>query len=80
MDKILKALLKLSERERQTAKELLLRVKQGDFSNLNLKKLKGFDNVFRARKGKIRIIYRQDDKGGIFILRLERRNDSTYNL
>lgn len=79
MDKITKALLKLSEPEKQAVKKLLIKLKSEDFSDLDLKKLKGFNDIYRVRKGKMRIIYRQDDSGAVFILKLERRNDNTYN-
>ncbi|MEK7652906.1 MAG: hypothetical protein AAB358_00260 [Patescibacteria group bacterium] len=79
MDKIAKALEKLSPREREQVRDLLMKIKKNDFIGLDLKKLKGYDDIFRVRKGKLRIIYRRDGKAGIFVLKIERRNDTTYN-
>jgi mRNA-degrading endonuclease RelE of RelBE toxin-antitoxin system len=78
MDKIQKALAKLSDSERLKIKIVLEKINSGIVIGLDLKKLKGRDDVYRVRIGKIRIIYRQvGDK--IFILAVERRNDNTYN-
>lgn len=77
MDKIAKALKKLSDSERAAVKIILLKLKSKELDNLDIKKLKGRDDIFRVRKGKIRIIYKiTSDK--IFILTIERRNDNTY--
>lgn len=78
MDKIRKAISKLSPEEQAIVKSLLNKILQADFKDLELKKLKGYDNLFRVRKGKIRIIFNQE-KDGIKILAVERRSDHTYN-
>lgn len=78
MDKIEKALQRLRPAERKKIKDILIRLKNHDFKNLDLKKLKGREDIFRIRQGKIRIIYRVDSKDNIFILALQRRNDATY--
>ena len=44
---------------------------------LDLKKLKGRNDIYRIRKGKIRIIYRVDNKQ-IYLLAIERRSENTY--
>lgn len=62
MDKIAKALGKLSEEERKQLKGLLLAIKVGNLKKLDLKKLKGRDNIFRVRKGKLRIIFLKNQK------------------
>ena len=79
MDKIEKALQKLRAEERKIVKEILDKLKNRQFKNLNLKKLKGRNDIFRVRKGKIRIIYRINHTDQISILAIERRNDPTYN-
>jgi mRNA-degrading endonuclease RelE of RelBE toxin-antitoxin system len=79
MDRIKKALNKLSAEEREKVEEILDKLISKQLAGLNLKKLKGRDDVYRVRSGQIRIIYRQlGDK--IFVLAIERRNDNTYNL
>ena len=79
MDKINKALQKLTVRERETMKEILVKLKGQQFRGLDMKKLKGRDDIFRVRKGKIRIIYRIDSDSQIFVLAIEKRSDTTYN-
>jgi len=77
MDKINKALRKLTERERITVKSILENIKKEKFKNLNIEKLKGHDDIFRVRKGKIRIIFRRT-KEIFLILSVERITDKTY--
>ena len=66
MDKVTKALKALNEYERKVAKLILEKIIRKDFSNLDIKKLKSREDIFRIRKGKIRIIYRIDKKGEVF--------------
>lgn len=80
MDKIAKALKKLSAKERELIKKILNRLENKQLENLDVKKFKGRNDIFRIRKGTARIIYRLGQKGEIFILAAERRSDTTYNL
>ena len=77
MDKIKKALHKLTPKEREWVKEILKQLNSRNIDNLDIKKLKGRNDIFRARKGDIRIIYRIIGKE-IFILAIERRTGKTY--
>lgn len=77
MDRIEKALNKLNETEKKKLKEILLQVARGDFHGLDLKKLRGRKDIFRVRKGSIRVMFRKTDDC-IRILRLERRGNKTY--
>ena len=77
MDKISKALKKLTEKERKVVKEILVGIEKGEFTGLNIKKLKGRKDIFRVRKGAIRIIFQKTDVG-VFILSIENRSDRTY--
>jgi len=79
MDKIQKALEKLIPKERKKVKEILGELKSQRLESLNIKKLKGREDIFRIRKGRIRIVYRTDQEGNIFILTIERRSDTTYS-
>ena len=67
----------LTEEERGSIQELLLQLSSGNTRGLDIKKLKGRNDIFRVRKGDIRIIYRKDALD-IFILSIERRNEGTY--
>ena len=80
MDKIKKALQKFTAKERQWIKDILRQLDSGQTANFNVKKLKGRDDIFRIRKGNIRIIYRLDKNGKIFILTIERRKENTYKI
>lgn len=79
MDKIAKALQRLRPAEKKKIKDILIKLKNHDWKNLDLKKLKGREDIFRVRQGKIRIIYRVDSRDNILILAVERRSDTTYD-
>lgn len=76
MDRISKFLRKLSSKERETVEQIISRVLAHNFSHLDVKKLKGEDNIFRIRKGNIRIKF-QKREDVIFILSIERRSNTT---
>ena len=80
MDRISKALKKLSAKERVGVKHVLILISARNFKELHIKKLRGRKDIFRARKGKIRIIYRVGRGGDIFILAIERRTEKTYRM
>ncbi len=79
MNKIQKALKKLTDSERTEIKNIIKALLSERFDGLNIKKLKGFDDIFRVRKNKIRIIYRVQNKT-IFIIKIDRRKENTYKL
>jgi mRNA-degrading endonuclease RelE of RelBE toxin-antitoxin system len=79
VDKIQKALDKLSVKERAAVKDILEKIENKNFDGLDLKKLKGRDDVYRVRKGGVRLIYRMGENKEIFVLEIGRRNDNTYN-
>ena len=78
MDKIAKALSRLTETEKNAVKNILKLLENNDFKNLNIKKLKGYADIFRIRKGKIRIIYRIMANQETRLLAIERRSENTY--
>ena len=75
MDKITKALNKLSEKERKKIKHILQKIDKGDFGGTDIKKLKGYSNIFRVRKGEFRIIFKRNN-GNIAILSIEKKYKS----
>ena len=79
MNRIQKFLSKLNKKERVVADELIARILSSELYDLNVKKLRGFSSLYRVRKGDLRIIFSQSDRG-VNILDVSRRNDSTYNL
>lgn len=77
-DRVEKELRKLSSLERKKLEEILSAIQGRKFGHLQIKKLKGHENIYRIRKGDMRIIFHKDEKN-IFILAVERRSDTTYN-
>ena len=78
MDRIAKALKRLTNHERDTVEKVLTQLKRGSFASLDVQKLKGHDEIFRIRKGDIRVIIRRADTGALFLLAVERRSEKTY--
>jgi len=78
MDRIVKFLNKLNQKERNIVKDILEKIKKGEITNLDIKKLKGESDCFRIRKGGIRIIYRIKEDGEVVLSSIERKNDNTY--
>ena len=77
MNKIQKFLLSLSKKERQQIDSILEKIESGKLDSLNYKKLTGFDNLYRVKKGSFRVIYFQEDDT-VNILDVRRRNEKTY--
>lgn len=77
MDAIEKALKKLSAKEREQVKAILTKLASHKTKELDIKKLQGRTDIFRVRKGDMRIIYRKE-KDAIFIVQIERRSEKTY--
>lgn len=78
MDAIEKALKKLTLRERGWVKDILKELALNKTQGLDIKKLQGREDIFRVRKGDIRIVYQKTGKG-LSILLIERRNEKTYS-
>ena len=77
VDKILKELKKYSAKEKKWVSFILKKIKRGDLKSLEVKKLKGREDIYRIRKGDIRIIYRNKNSK-IFLITIERKSDNTY--
>ena len=77
MDKISKLLKKLSSRECERLQEILVLLVSGNTSSLDVKKLKGVNDVYRVRTGDLRIIFEKHGKE-ILVLEVSRRNEDTY--
>ena len=78
MDKIEKALSRLGLKGKQKLKTILLQIERDNFRNLDLKKLKGRKDIFRIRKGNIRIIIIYKTNNFIKILSAEHKTSKTY--
>jgi len=79
MDRITKELKKLSISEKKILKQIITKIKQRDFNQLDIKKLKSRKDIFRVRKGRIRIIFKKDNNK-INLLTIERRSENTYRI
>ena len=77
MDKVDKALNKLVPKEKERIKNIIKALQSGRFDNLDIKKLKGREDIFRIRSGNLRIIYQIRD-GKVFILKLGYKKENTY--
>ncbi len=77
MDKIAKLLKKLSQKERERLEEVLTLLLSKDTSSLDIKKLKGVEDIYRVRAGELRVIFQKQGKE-IRILEISRRDESTY--
>jgi len=77
MNKIIKTLRRFNKKERDIIKSILIKIKKNNFKDLDIKKLKSKNNIFRVRKGKIRIIYYLK-QNRIMILSIEKRSERTY--
>ena len=77
MDKIDKALNELIFKEKERIKNIIKALQLGRFDNLDIKKLKGFQDVFRVRRGGLRIVYQLLGRR-IIILKIDKRKEDTY--
>jgi mRNA-degrading endonuclease RelE of RelBE toxin-antitoxin system len=79
VDKIEKFLKKLSVQERDSVQRIIEKILSNNTYNLDIKQLKGEQNLFRVRKGSLRIVFLKDgaDIRSIFI---GRRDENTYKL
>jgi len=77
MDSIAKFIKKLKNREREAIQHTIEIIISRSWKELDIKKLKGHTDIYRVRKGDIRIVF-FDAKNSIRILSISRRDESTY--
>ncbi|HBB38261.1 MAG: Addiction module toxin, RelE/StbE family [Candidatus Magasanikbacteria bacterium GW2011_GWD2_43_18] len=77
VDEIDKALAKLTAKKRQVIKDILSRIMREETDGMDIKKLKGRTDIYRVRKGNMRILFQKSNEG-IRVLAVEKRNDNTY--
>ena len=78
MNKLDKFILKLDKKNRLILEKVIYLIVSGSLSLLDLKKLKGSENMYRIRVGKIRLIF-EKTKDGNKIRDLSYRDDNTYS-
>ncbi len=77
MDKLAKFFKKLDLKERGHLQKTLAALFAGNIDELDIKKLKGHDDIYRLRISSIRVIFHRKDEQ-IRILDVGRRDDTTY--
>ena len=78
MDRLDKALRKLSVGQRQALLELIIEIELGRINDLDILKLKGFKSLYRVRKGDLRLIVRRTEEE-YRVMALEWRSGRTYS-
>lgn len=78
MDKINKALLKLSDAQRNKLLDAYFRIEAGELAGLDIKKLKGHSSLYRLRLGSSRLIYEKLPRNKLKIIFVGKRDDQTY--
>lgn len=78
MENLDKQLKKFSLKERMEIELLAGKILDQELDGLDCKKLKGLKNLFRVRKGRIRIIFELKSDKEPRILAIERRREDTY--
>jgi len=74
MEKVVKFIKKLDRKRREQIYPILFDIYDLNLDHLDIKKLQGYENRFRVRVGKIRIIFEKRGKQGI-VLEINTRGD-----
>jgi mRNA-degrading endonuclease RelE of RelBE toxin-antitoxin system len=77
-DKIQKFLAKLSKKDYEVVSDLIKQISLGEIKNLDCKPLKGHADMFRVRKGRIRIIFYRDVSDSVRFYHIGNRDEKTY--
>jgi mRNA-degrading endonuclease RelE of RelBE toxin-antitoxin system len=75
--KLDKAIARLQAKDKAVAQLLIMRIIMNDIIGLDIKQLSGHKDLFRVRKGRVRVVYRQENTRTIIVL-VDLRNDKTY--
>jgi mRNA-degrading endonuclease RelE of RelBE toxin-antitoxin system len=78
VDRLDKALKKLSAAQRKALLELIAEIEAGRINDLDILKLKGFKSLYRVRKGDLRLIVRRTSED-YRVMALEWRSGRTYS-
>ena len=77
MPPLSKLLSKFNKDDRLVLEFLIEKIIFLDWDGLDIKKLQGYDDIYRLRKGKLRVIFYKR-KSSISIINIKHRNDKTY--
>lgn len=78
MDRLTKSLNKQSKKNRLVIFRLIDNLLKGNLKNCNVIKLTGYKDLYRLKKGRIRIIFQKIDEK-IIIIKVTLRDDRTYD-
>jgi len=78
MHKIDKFLAKIGKKDRKKILQTLTLIQANELTSLDLKKLKGQEEMYRVRVGSYRIIF-EIIKSDVVILEIHRRDDHIYD-
>ncbi len=79
MPPLKKLLSKFNKDDRRLLEFLIEKIVSLDWNSLNIKKLKGYQDIFRLRKERLRIIFSKSNNS-IFIITIQKRSEKTYKL
>jgi len=79
MPRLEKLLSKFGKEERETIESLIEALVSLKWRGLDIKKLRGYKNFFRLRKGEIRIIFSRVENN-VSIFDIGHRREDTYKL
>lgn len=77
MDRVEKLFRKISKKDRQQILAVIFLIKKKETALLDIKKLEGHSDQYRARVGKYRIIFEKKASQNL-ILKVSLRNEKTY--
>ncbi|HUD06142.1 MAG TPA: type II toxin-antitoxin system RelE/ParE family toxin [Candidatus Saccharimonadales bacterium] len=77
-DKIAKLLAKLAKKDLLRLELVINKVATSNYSELDVKVLKGHKDIYRVRVGTYRVIFRVLAKGETEIISIAKRNEKTY--
>ena len=75
--RLVKVLSKLHVKERRSIELIVQRILNQQCDGLDIKKLQGIEDIYRVRKGDLRIMYRRSGNH-IEVIAIERRTSTTY--
>lgn len=68
---------RLTNKQRQAILKAISKLEAGDDTGLDIRPLKGYKNIYRARVGDYRILFSRDNKQ-FELIELSKRDDQTY--
>jgi mRNA-degrading endonuclease RelE of RelBE toxin-antitoxin system len=77
VDKLVKFLRKQNPEIARSILELIEKILVGDLRGCDVRRLKGKSNLYRLRKGRIRIIFEKKE-GKFLVKKITYRDDQTY--